>query len=273
MLGEGEDTVFEGTYAFIGTVNVFFAIEVLLDVVSSAFDDVEWCLGRMSSLEAAAVMARSNLNGTGTASPRKITQAAATSAEHTELLERRVLRAEDRANRRLTKVVEILIELLSSSIAKSGIQERLLRAATRCYKILSTAVQAQARRRTDPRTTFLEMITVGKRLTPTVWDYAVLLTGGTGGAGRSGKAAQAMAAKEARIVPQLVYEIERFEKLLIAAQKRTKIELLSGLLRNQARDMKIDAADDKENESDDGGGGGNGSGRPLSVGGLLRRAQ
>lgn len=274
MHGEGNDAVFEGAYAFLDSANVFFAIDVVLDVVSGAFDDVEWCLGRMSSLEAAAVMARSNLNGTGTASPRKITQAVATNAEQTELLERRVLRAEDRANRRLTKVVEILMELLTSSIAKSGIQERLFRMATRCYKILSTAVQAQARRRqTDPRTTFLEMITLGKGLTPRVWDYAPLLTSGAGVGGRGGKAAQAMAAKEARIVPQLVYEIERFEKLLIAAQKRTKIELLRGLMRNQARDVKIDAAEDKENESDGDGGGANGSGRPLSVGGLLRRAQ
>lgn len=268
MRGEDEDARFEGPYGFIVAPNVFFAIETILDIASCAFDDVEWCLGRMSSLEAAAVTARSNLNGSSGASPRKLSPAANMDNDRLELLERRVIRAEDRANRRLTVILEILTELLRSSIAKSAIQERLFRTATRCYKILSIAVQAQARRKTDPRTTFLDMILLGKRLTPTVWDYAVLLNNDADGATRGSKAAAAMAAKEARIIPQLVYEIERFEKLLIAAQKRTKVDLLSELLRNQARDMKIDEAEDKENLSD--GGEDGMAGRPLSVGGLLQ---
>jgi hypothetical protein len=267
---EDQDAMYAGPHAFLVSQNVFCAIETMLDVVSTAFDDAEWCLGRMLSLEAAALASRVSLNGSSeAASPRKLTPAAGMDYERLELLERRVIRAEDRSNRRLTKALEILLELLRSSIARPGLQERLFKSASRCYKVLSIAVHAQAKRRTDPRTSFLEMILLGKRLTPTIWDYAVLLNSNSDGGAKAGKAAASMAAKEARIIPQLVYEIERFEKLLIAAQKRTKVDLLSELLRNQARDMKIDEVEDAENASD--GGDENGAtGRPLSVGGLLQ---
>lgn len=257
---EPDNVEYSGPYALVSNRNVLSVVEALIDVIASAFDDSEWGLSRASSLEAAVLAKRSNVSGTGHSSQVKRTQTASFDNQRLDLLERQCLKAEDQAQRRLKLAIASLTILLKSSIGKAHLQERLLKTLARGYKLMSLSVAAQARRNTEPRTSFLEMIMVGKRLTPIFWDFVVILNQ----ASADQKASSSMAAKEARIMPQIVYEIERFEKLLISAQKRTKINLLSELLRNQARDMKID--DSHADEGD-----GTSSGQNLSIGGLLNQ--
>lgn len=123
--------------------------------------------------------------------------------------------------------------------------------------MLTIATQAQVKRKGDPRTSFVSLINECKRLTPTIWTYLAFVGHDTGEE-KFGKASKA--AREARVMPQLVYEVERFEKVLIGAQKRTKIRLLQGMRRNIARDFRIredrlrdeemEAAEDNQQEND-----------------------
>jgi hypothetical protein len=186
----------------------------------------------------------------------KLADSAVCEQDHLDKLERMVNKAEDAAQTRAEQVVEVLTELTCCSIAKWSYQERLLRAVTRCYRVLSISAQAQARRRDDPRPSFLSLLDTSKGLAPALWSYMTFL-GSNEKESDSGKPGASSAAKEARIMPQVVYEVEKFEKVLIAAQKYTRIPLLRGIQRNTARDYKINA--DKlmsDKESDDGNGGG-----------------
>jgi FANCI solenoid 2/FANCI solenoid 4/FANCI solenoid 1/FANCI helical domain 2 len=250
-----------GKSRMIRPANALQAVDSILDAVDRSLDDAEWCFARMTSFEQVASTTRAGVAGS------KVKGDSALEISRLDKLERTVNKAEDAAQAKTEQVIYVLTELVRSSIAKWSYQERLVKAVTRCYKVLSLAAHAQARRRDDPRPSFMTLLDTAKGLAPAVWSYMTFLgTNEKKEEGVSGKAGASNASKEARIMPQVVYEVERFEKLLIAAQKHTKIPLLRGIQRNTARDYKINPdklMSDKESDDDDAGG-------RLSVDNLLR---
>lgn len=208
-------------------------VDATLDAVDRAICDVEWCLGRMTSLEAA--VGTSSIHADSTHS--KGDQVENFTFMQKENISKQAIRAEDAAQVRLEGIVRTLRGLARCAIAKWSHQERLLKTITRAYKLISTATQAQAKRRGDPRTTFISLINECKGLAPTLWTY--LAFAGAEAVDIESTKGASRAAREARIMPQLVYEVEKFEKVLIAVQKRTKINLLRGMRRNIARDFRI----------------------------------
>lgn len=224
-------------------------VDAVLDIIERALADVEWCLRRMCSLEASANSQLSDdADGKG---GRKEGDDA--DAKLQEMTAKQSIRAEDAAQLRLEGVVKTLRGLARCAIAKWAQQEKLLKLVTRTYKALCSATQAQAKRRGDPRTSFTSLINECKELAPTLWTYLAFIGADTTKDGQ-GKGTS-RAAKEARVMPPLVYEVERFEKVLIGAQKRTKINLLRGMRRNIARDFRI-REDLLHNEEDDADGNG-----------------
>lgn len=210
------------------------AVDAVLDVSETALSDVEWCLGRMSSFEASAHVMESD---TASSAPRKRARSSAhDDSDRVKITSGQMIRAEEAAQTRLEGIVKNLNSLAHCAIEKWAQQERLLKMITRTYRDLSIAAQAQCRRRCDPRTPFISMLAACKDLPPTLWTYLAFL-GNSHGDGSAAKTSTAV--KEARVMPQLVYEVEKFEKLLISAQKHTKIPLLRGMRQNTARDFMI----------------------------------
>lgn len=209
-------------------------VDAVCDVIERGANDVEWGLNRMVSLESSL-----DTHFTDTSNNEYAKQDGDEDEKSMRnKTAKHAIRAEDAAQIRLDGVIRTLRGLCRCAIAKWGQQERILKLTTRTYKLLSMATQAQAKRKGDPRTSFTSLINESKQLAPTLWTYLGFVGtdpvndgGGRGGASK--------ASKEARIMPQLVYEVERFEKVLIAAQKRTKISLLRGMRRHTARDFRI----------------------------------
>lgn len=220
-------------------------VDAMLDAIENVISDIEWGSGRMTSLDAAHSLYWDQENeGVG-------------QDEEKERILSKLFRLSEKALlTRLQGLVRTLGGLARCAIAKWSQQERLLKLITRTYKNLSSTTQAHAKRShsEQPRVMFMDMINEGKRLAPTLWAYLGFL-GSKSVEEVSGKGAS-KAAKEARVMPQLIYEVERFEKVLIAAQKKTKTNLLRGMRRNTARDFRIREEllqhDDAEQDEDDG---------------------
>jgi hypothetical protein len=231
------------TAPIISQDNALQAVEIILRAIEFTLDEVEWALARMASHESMVNDQQATTKSKSRSRQDEI--GAAVDQTSAEQLQRVVNKAEDLAQHRLEHVICALHKLLRSAIVKWSVQEQLVKCVTRCYRILSVAVNAQVRRRGDPRASFMVLIDVSKYLAPLVWQYMAFLSTNEKRVmesegmlpGKSGPSA----AKEARIMPQLVYEVEKFEKLLISAQKYTKIKLLSGMKRNTARDFRISA--------------------------------
>lgn len=206
--------------------------DAILDVIDRAISDVDWCLRRMVCLEAA-----SNSQTAPDIDNQSNKARGGVDLKLLEIVGKQAIRAEDAAQVRLECAVQTLQQLARCAIGKWAQQERLLKLVTKTYKTTSYATQSQAKRRGEPRTSFVSLINECKGLAPTLWTYLAFIGADTieerGGKGMS------KAAKEARVMPQLVYEVEKFEKVLIGAQKRTKISLLRGMRRNIARDFRI----------------------------------
>lgn len=209
------------------------AVDSVLDTLDKALTDVEWCLSRMLSLESTATTASENADHDSRAAPLPFLYEERTRAKKSA---QQANRAEDAAQTRLEGIIRNLQALSCCAVAKWTLQERILRIVTRAYKQLSIATQAQIKRKADPRTSFLSMIETCKALGPSLWMYLAFL--GTE-AGQDASKKRGNVSKEARIMPQLIYEVEHFENLLISAQKHTRVNLLKGMRRNTARDFRI----------------------------------
>lgn len=220
-------------------------VDAVCDVVERGITDVEWCLGRMISLEA-VLESHFSTNLVSNATGKEVSDHEKKLHDKTAKL---AIRAEDAAQTRLAGVIQALRGLYRCAIAKWGQQERLLKLATKSFKLLSTATQAQTKRRGDPRTSFIALITEGKLLSPTLAASYMFLEANAMNDG--GGASASRAKTEGRMKAQLVYDEERFYQLLIAAQKRTKINLLRGMRRSTARDFRI--REDKLRYDEDGG--------------------
>ncbi|PXF46357.1 Fanconi anemia group I protein-like [Gracilariopsis chorda] len=223
----------------------FPVVEGILDAIESAISDVEWCLSRMSSLEAAAAGSEFSL-------PSQPKTRAEDKSKLQEEVAKQSIRAEDAALLRLEGVVRALRGLTTCAIGKWGLQERLLRLVTKTYKVLCLATGIQAKRKGDPRTSFISLINEVKGLAPTLWTYLAFI--GADSMNEVHQRNSGRAASEARVMPQLIYEVERFEKVLISAQKRTTVSLLRGMRRNIARDFRIreDLLHDEDQEESNG---------------------
>lgn len=208
-------------------------VDVILDVLERAICDVEWCLSRMTSLESSV----DNTPSEADTGHLKESQEEHVGVLQQQLVTKQAMRAEDAAQLRLEGVVRTLRGLARCAIAKWAQQERLLKVITKTYRILCVSAQAQTKRRGDPRTSFTSLVNECKGLAPTLWTYLAFAAGETA-ADRSSKGTS-RASKEAKVMPQLIYEVERFEKVLITVQKKTKINILRGMRRNIARDFRI----------------------------------
>lgn len=220
-------------------------VDTILDLIDRGICDVEWCLGHMLSLESAVGNSSVELDSLHC----KENAEQDIDAMQQEAAAKQAIRAEDAAQVRLEDIVRTLGGLARCAIGKWVHQERLLKLITKTYKVICSATQAQAKRRGDPRTTFTSLINVCKGLAPTLWTYLAFV--GSEVPEDNATKGPSRAAREARVVPQLVYEVERFEKVLITAQKRTKINLLRGMRRNIARDFRI--REGRLREEDDSG--------------------
>ncbi len=210
------------------------ATESILNTLDVALDDVEWCLARMVGLEALAAAANENIDQDGRGAPVKFVLEM---RAHEKKVARASNRAEDAALTRLEGILRNLKTVTSCAIVKWSVQERVLKSTTRAYKCLSIATSAQMKRKGDPRTTFVTVIEQIKLLAPILWKYVSFLgtEAGTDDAKKTGN----RTIKEGRLHGGLVYESEKFEKVLIALQKRTKVPLLRNFRRNTARDFRI----------------------------------
>lgn len=223
-------------------------VDAVLDVLEGALLDVEWCLSRMTSLEGSI----DNTSIEADSSHFKESQDEHIDVFQQQVVVKQAIRAEDAAQLRLEGVVRTLRGLARCAIAKWTQQERLLRLITKTYRVLCISAQAQTKRCGDPRTSFTSLVNECKGLAPTLWTY-LAFAGGETAADRSLKGAS-RASKEARVMPQLIYEVERFEKVLIAVQKKTRINILRGMRRNIARDFRIREDllnDDREDNVDE----------------------
>lgn len=200
-------------------------VDVICESVERALLDVEWCLGRMLSLESVLDLQLDSVKAEGSGEK-----------EVEDKLAKHAIRAEDAALTRLDGAMRVVRGMCRCAIGKWTQQERILRLATKCYKLLFIATQSQVKRKGDPRLSFTAMVEESKILSPVLWTFLSFV--GQESKDTTGKALNKVA-KEARIMPQLVYEVERFEKVLIAAQKKTKINLLRGFRRQTARDFRI----------------------------------
>eukprot|EP00172_Hildenbrandia_rubra_P001738 Plantae.Rhodophyta-Hildenbrandia_rubra.ctg23225.p1 GENE.Plantae.Rhodophyta-Hildenbrandia_rubra.ctg23225~~Plantae.Rhodophyta-Hildenbrandia_rubra.ctg23225.p1 ORF type:complete len:527 (+),score=69.34 Plantae.Rhodophyta-Hildenbrandia_rubra.ctg23225:892-2472(+) len=229
----------------IKPTNAFAVADVILDAVDNALSEAEWGVGRSSSLK----------------NSPKIDSSTESQAAY---LLKLAQTAESTSHGRLCCAVNVLGRLTRCAIGKWKLQERIVKSVTRCYKVLSLATKLQAASKTDPRESFVELIDSTKIMGPHLWTFLSFLGSEQEQPGRANLQSQ-RASKEARIMPLLIYEAERFEKLLIACQRHTKINLLKGMKRNTARDFRIsrDLLSEEENdESDDD--------RPLSTRNLMR---
>ncbi|KAI0564717.1 hypothetical protein FGB62_24g151 [Gracilaria domingensis] len=215
----------------IDTDTCFALVEGVLEVTDKAVVEADWCLSRMTSLETAA--SGSDMFLTGSSGE----DSSGTSAINLQEMAKQAIRAEDAALTRLENAVSTLRSLATCAIGKWLLQERLLKLVTKTYKVMSIATNAQAKRKGDPRTSFITLINEVKDLAPVLWTYLAFI--GADPTGDTNDKKSGKAASEARIMPQLIYEVEKFEKVLISAQKRTKISLLRGMRRNIARDFRI----------------------------------
>lgn len=208
-------------------------VDAVLDVLEGAITDVEWCLSRMVSLENAV----DNSYIEAESSHSKESEEDQNDTAQQQMVAKQAMRAEDAAQLRLEGVVRTLRGLARCAIAKWGQQERLLKVITKTYRTLCVSAHAQSKRRGDPRTSFTSLVNECKGLAPTLWTY-LAFAGGETAMDKTSKGAS-RASKEAKVMPQLIYEVERFEKVLIAVQKKTRTNLLRGMRRNIARDFRI----------------------------------
>lgn len=220
--------------------NALLFVDIVLDALDAAFEDNEWCVARVSTLEG-PISSGKPVKLVSNASPPKLSNPQGSSQVCADALAEKIRKTEDAGLSRLKKAVEILNELLQAAIAKWAHEERLLKSVIKCYKTVSLHVNVQLKRHCEPRTSFVHLLASVKLLSPLVWNYISFLSNNEGKETDATSTSKNMshAVKEARIMPQVVYEAEKLEKLLISVQKHSRTDLLSGIKRNTARDYKI----------------------------------
>lgn len=225
-------------------------VDAVCDCIERGLNDVEWCLGRMNCLETAY---ETHLNIDSATDGRRTASASTEEKELQDQTAKQAIRAEDAAQTRLTGLILVLIELLKCAIAKWAQQERLLKFVSRTYRLLSMATQAQLKRRGDPRSTFVEMVNESKVLPQKLAMSYMFIDEASNDGSKSADFNAAKARSEGRIKAQVVYDEERYHQLLIAAEKKCRVNLLRGMKRNAARDFRI--REDKLRVDDDEAGG------------------
>eukprot|EP01103_Thecamoeba_quadrilineata_P001121 TRINITY_DN1099_c0_g1_i2.p1 TRINITY_DN1099_c0_g1~~TRINITY_DN1099_c0_g1_i2.p1 ORF type:complete len:816 (-),score=173.64 TRINITY_DN1099_c0_g1_i2:14-2461(-) len=146
----------------------------------------------------------------------------------------KILKLKENICDRLQNIVETLLIIVSSCIVGNQF-EQLVRLTTKLYKFMSTLTKNITESPPSPFRRLIEKI--GTNLTPGIYqllEYSTL---------NDDNKSKAKLRRETTLKPNLIYQIERYESILIKICKRYNLDLAKTLRRSQARDFRIIKSD------------------------------
>jgi hypothetical protein len=164
-------------------------------------------------------------------------------SDHPDLADADNLLLEGACVARLSAIIEIVNVLNRCSI--EGVAAETVLTVTECmFKTLFVLVRKVTSGGKIPGSNFDHLIEkVGSSLYKHMYDFIYNMV-----KCQESTASKAKINKEARIIPNLVFQVERFEGLLIKAAKVTKQDFLRHLRRGTSRDFRIDIGKLMEND-------------------------
>eukprot|EP00842_Homolaphlyctis_polyrhiza_P004924 jgi/Hompol1/5432/HPOL_004437-RA len=199
-----------------------------LNFLDGALDQIEWCIQHATSLES-KLAASSNR-----------------------------IRFDDCIAERLIKTIIMLSEFENSCVPAS-VSDSLLRCISKAYRVATAIVKWKLKgSRDEPLPgSFLTMVeAVSMRMTQRMYGLIPYLQQRDGEVVQHHKKKQAVKqhlTSDTKLIPNLVYQVEQFERYLIKLSKQKKINLAHLIKRSVARDFRIQVqkiADESDDEQD-----------------------
>ncbi|KAL6106973.1 fanci [Pungitius sinensis] len=209
---------------------------LVLSQVDRVLDEVDWLIARKKS------QTSSDKSGSG-----KATQ---TAGQHNPI--------EKAVTLQLGTLLTALNELVQTALQPGTCTITLLRALSRTYTTLTTLVkyyiQVCASQHTALPARFEKLVKLsGSHLTPQCYSFITYAQNGEfGGGGADDKkkkkrnevntAPSAKLLRETKAIPNVIFNIEQYEKYLITLSKKSKVNLMQYMKLSTSRDFRINSA-------------------------------
>ncbi|GAB5357533.1 hypothetical protein AAMO2058_000382600 [Amorphochlora amoebiformis] len=217
-------------YAFINDSTHPAVISSVLDYVDGELKEVEWVLKQLISAEVQAPKESQELE-------RNLT--------NVKKLIARNQAYEDIIFLRLVDMSAVLSRFMSVRVQVED--EKLLKALTLMYKLVTASAKILIRTKTKPSSKFRKLIQVtGKELTVQVYPFILYLQQEEGK-----NETNAKIAREARIIPNLIFQLEQYEQYVIKLAKASKTDLTKWMKHTTNRDFRIVGLEDLERKKEE----------------------
>ncbi|XP_012688024.2 Fanconi anemia group I protein [Clupea harengus] len=157
----------------------------------------------------------------------------------------------------LGTLLTALHELLQSALPPGACTDTLLRDLSRTYGLLTSLlkyyIQLCASHQSQLPSRLEKLVKLsGSHLTPQCYNFITYVQSGEGSGGAEKKkkkkeedamvAASAKVLRQTKVVPNLIFSIEQYEKFLILLSKKSKVNLMQYMKLTTSRDFRINAA-------------------------------
>ncbi|XP_070686476.1 Fanconi anemia group I protein [Pempheris klunzingeri] len=223
-------------FAIVNMKTATTAALLVLSQVDRVLDEVDWLIARKKNV---------------TASDKSCSGEATQTAGQQDPIEKAV-------TLQLGTLLTALNELVQTALLPGTSTITLLRELSRTYTILTTLVkyyiQVCAGQHGVLPARFEKLVKLsGSHLTPQCYSFITYAQGGEcGGGGTDDKkkkkrtevnaAASTKLLPETKVIPNLIFSIEQYEKYLIALSKKSKVNLMQYMKLSTSRDFRINAA-------------------------------
>lgn len=131
-------------------------------------------------------------------------------------------------------IVNVLDTILRSTPSNPQVADHLFKVLNRIYKILTLLSKDLIETETKPSPKFEKLIAFsGVDLTPHIHEYLGIVTND------NEKVSKAKIIKESRLIPNLVFSMEKYEVILIKLSNKSKVPLMRNFKRSSMRDFQI----------------------------------
>ena len=148
----------------------------------------------------------------------------------------------------LASLVAILDELVIACLP-DAVGQKLLKVLTRFYKVVAGCAQYLTSHKQEPSDKYLQCTeTVARHLTPDLYPFITFLQNN-----HLGDESRAKIQREISLIPNMIFQVEKFEQCTIRLQTVSKVNMTHWFKRSIARDFRFRAdALNKASESDTG---------------------
>eukprot|EP00696_Hemimastix_kukwesjijk_P003217 gnl/Hemi2/13958_TR4747_c0_g1_i1.p1 gnl/Hemi2/13958_TR4747_c0_g1~~gnl/Hemi2/13958_TR4747_c0_g1_i1.p1 ORF type:complete len:347 (+),score=58.31 gnl/Hemi2/13958_TR4747_c0_g1_i1:339-1379(+) len=204
LVDEGSDADVPTVFSIVNTHSISSVMSSLLAAMEELLEDTEWRIGQLKAW----------------------------------LLESRQeerMRFEEEVLARLSSIITVASKLADTRLGAQA-SDLFLRFLVHLYKLLSAGVKANLTHKQNPTRGFIKLVENVARLNSLVYVFLTNMQNRP-----AGEESAAKVAREARLIPSMIFGIEQYEGCLMKLSKQCKTDLLRNFKRSTARDFKLDA--------------------------------